>query len=64
MRLELNIVEKYDVLERGVFEATTGESLLPPRSRLISIEKDGEEKMKEEHRKLYIAGAVHASWRK
>ena len=51
---------------RGGIRTGSGRKLLSPRSRLVSKEKKQKTKKRweDEHRKLYVAADVHASWKK
>ena len=51
---------------RGGSRSGSGRKLLSPRSRLASKEKNKgtKKRWEEQHRKLYIAVDVHASWKK
>ena len=51
---------------RGGIRTGSGRKLLSPRSRLVSKEKKKKTKKRweDEHRKLYVAADVHASWKK
>lgn len=51
---------------RGGSRSGSGRKLLSPRSRLASKEKSKgtKKRWEEQHKKLYIAADVHASWKK
>ena len=54
---------------RGGIRTGSGRKLLSPRSGLVSKEekkkkKKTKKRWEDEHRKLYVAADVHASWKK